>query len=453
MAVSKFTKNLVLAGMVTAIALLLAEVGLRMAGARPGTYILSKDFKVVDSPFLYKNYITDEAGIYKLSPWVSDTLWHYFISEPNTINTAEFNNTFIAQDKLDQCMQDFVSIQNPKCCRNFSRILHNYRTNNTHTSLLKDTFNSIKKNGAINTWQQAILKYVNHPFNTDGFRSIGFNNDSTDKLKVLLIGDSYVFGYSASPFHASFSDNLLAKGYMIYAAGIPGTDPAQYAAIAQKYIPIIKPDIVVMCFYEGNDYMPYNRTPQHMHPHEYMSNAGFFISAPHGEFMDFTTCYRYYKSLLEIPNTQHNAFNSIMAKSALTSLTWGGLLKANMVKHPIVEASNQQLLQMQQNYQPEFTARHIHSFDTACRKYNTPVLYTVIAQRDDVNHTGSEDAIPDTMRAQQVFGNIPFQYCRHTKRKLHYQTIDSHFNNEGHLVFTNFLDTLLKPFALQKIKQ
>src|SRR5690606_31822779 len=85
----------------------------------------------------------------------------------------------------------------------------------------------------------AVKRYLYHPFNKDGFRGIEFKKHRTRCKRILVIGDSFVYGMSAKPFYNSFYDILLSQGYMVYAAGIPGTDPAQYAAIAEKYIPIL----------------------------------------------------------------------------------------------------------------------------------------------------------------------------------------------------------------------
>ena len=59
------------------------------------------------------------------------------------------------------------------------------------------------------------------------------------KKKVLMLGDSFLYGHSAENFTSSFANNLLAKGYYVYNTGISGADVTQYKAIADKYIPII----------------------------------------------------------------------------------------------------------------------------------------------------------------------------------------------------------------------
>jgi len=110
--------------------------------------------------------------------------------------------------------------------------------------------------------------------NSDGFRGNAFKLAETPRTKVLLIGDSFTWGAGANPITASFADCLQDAGYYIYNAGIPGTDPAQYARVARKYIPLLKPNVVVVCLYMGNDLRLY---PHPVQPHRnlfYMTNFG-----------------------------------------------------------------------------------------------------------------------------------------------------------------------------------
>ncbi len=90
--------------------------------------------------------------------------------------------------------------------------------------------------------------------NSDGFRSIEFKNYKTDKKKILFLGDSYTWGSGASPITESFVDIVSRSGYVVFNTGIPGTGPIQYEYLAEKYVPFLKPDIIIIMFCMRNDF-------------------------------------------------------------------------------------------------------------------------------------------------------------------------------------------------------
>lgn len=89
--------------------------------------------------------------------------------------------------------------------------------------------------------------------NSEGFRGNEFVKVKTARPRLLLIGDSFTWGASADSFSNSFADLLQQEGYHVYNAGIPGTDPGQYARVAAKYVPRLQPEVTVVCLYLGND--------------------------------------------------------------------------------------------------------------------------------------------------------------------------------------------------------
>lgn len=94
--------------------------------------------------------------------------------------------------------------------------------------------------------------------NSEGFRGREFISDtlSDAAASILFIGDSYTWGAHAHPPDSCFVD-LLDDGqsFICYNAGIPGTDPAQYAKVAEMYIPRLKPEFTLVMLYLGNDLM------------------------------------------------------------------------------------------------------------------------------------------------------------------------------------------------------
>jgi len=65
-----------------------------------------------------------------------------------------------------------------------------------------------------------------------------------------------VWGSHATPIDSCFVDLLDSEEtFLCYNAGVPGTDPAQYAAIADLYVPLLRPDFTVVAVYLANDLM------------------------------------------------------------------------------------------------------------------------------------------------------------------------------------------------------
>jgi hypothetical protein len=100
---------------------------------------------------------------------------------------------------------------------------------------------------------EAVLKYLVEPINSDGLRSIEMKNYTTDRKKVLLLGDSYPYGYTAIPIYNSFADQLLAQGYVVYNTGVPGTNCLNYLYNAKHFIELLQPDYVFTFVYLDND--------------------------------------------------------------------------------------------------------------------------------------------------------------------------------------------------------
>lgn len=113
--------------------------------------------------------------------------------------------------------------------------------------------------------------------NRDGFRTREFGDYSTAPQKVLFLGDSFTWGLNAEPISNCFVDRVDSLGCLSFNTGIPGADPTQYAYLAEKYTPLVKPDILATMFYLGNDItLPRPRLPHE--PLHYITNAGWLFA-------------------------------------------------------------------------------------------------------------------------------------------------------------------------------
>jgi len=113
--------------------------------------------------------------------------------------------------------------------------------------------------------------------NSDGFRGAEFQPAQDGRTSLLLLGDSFTWGVGATPLSRSFADRLTKAGYRVYNTGIPGADPEQYARIARKYVPRLRPQVTAVFVYMGNDITP---APLRVEPNRslwYVTNLGFLL--------------------------------------------------------------------------------------------------------------------------------------------------------------------------------
>jgi lysophospholipase L1-like esterase len=123
-------------------------------------------------------------------------------------------------------------------------------------------------------------KHVGLGINSDGFRSPEFFDDSSsarNALTVMILGDSFTWGASATPITDSFPDALRKAGYRVHNLGIPGIGPRQYQRMADEYLPRLKPDVVVVALFLGNDFLDAQWEPPRGRPPYYVIEGGDWI--------------------------------------------------------------------------------------------------------------------------------------------------------------------------------
>ncbi len=436
-------KNIFLAFCAVALTLGSCEAVLRLLGYKPGTFKKPGGFELVDSLILYKNYTTDEAGIYKFSPWVSDSVPLYFDFKREGVTNSNIADSLYPVDDLNYTYANFYSLAHPGASGALLWKIRNWFEKESDTSEFASAYQRalICKADTADDWAEAIVGYVQHPFNQEGFRSIAFKTYNSKRKKVLLLGDSFAYGMSAQPIYNSFADILLARGYIVYNTGIPGVDPAQYAAVAEKYIPRLKPDIVIVCFYEGNDYMPFVREPSQSKPIEHITNAGFFDSAPLGTYLNPYQAYTYYKSLISIPDQATNQFNNFCAHSDLGGLLWSVLYKMKKVEHKAAKLADS----IEYNYRPDiaYTAGKMRLIDSICRVQGAAVKVVVIPTVNNDLNRGRQYLSIDKKQAGELMGKMEYYTPGNLTAESDFPKNGIHFNNKGSTKFANLLDSLL----------
>jgi hypothetical protein len=97
--------------------------------------------------------------------------------------------------------------------------------------------------------------------NSEGFRGEEFRPRG-DLPSALVLGDSFAWGADARPLAGNaFVDLIGRAGYVTYNTGVPGVGTNQYAYLARKYVPRLRPNWVVVAFFVGNDFSQFPMLP------------------------------------------------------------------------------------------------------------------------------------------------------------------------------------------------
>ncbi len=291
----------------TVTCLLIAEVFLRFRGYAPGKHTPNQWFSMVDTLWVKEGFMADSLGIFRISNQAKSSVWQMmeldsFLHLPNQSSEAFCNARDAIQLKRGEISGELESAYRK------AKLIDQSRTSD---------------------WQQAVVALVDSALNPDGFRSIPFRRMVNDKPSVLLSGDSFTYGFSASSLHNSFADLLLARDYTVCNSGITGTDIAQYLA----YLPILNPEIVIVNVFLGNDIVDHERTVCPGRPVFFPSNAGNLVSCP--QCVTFNNPQEAYEHSLHNLYIQEDAgaLAQFMSLLSMTSTLWGMLWKNGFINY------------------------------------------------------------------------------------------------------------------------
>jgi hypothetical protein len=251
---------------------------------------------------------------------------------------------------------------------------------------------------------------------------------------VLLLGDSFAFGYSAHPLTASFADRLAAKGYAVYNTGIPAVGPAQYEALAARYIPRLRPDVVIVNFYMANDVVYWETKLEPFQYQQYPTDVGFFVADPRGEYLETAQeAYDYAIQYVRIPD-QDRLFNRLCASTVIGTKLWAVLTNAGYVERRAARFAAYDARNANVGSGPPVSERHIKRIKEIAEKHGATFVLVTIT--DPLGTTGS------TAAPQDVFKMIEYHVPDVTPEDYR-PAPDGHFNNEGHRKYADFLERLI----------
>lgn len=265
----------------------------------------------------------------------------------------------------------------------------------------------------------------NYIINSEGFRGNEFKPVETRQPSVLLVGDSFVWGYSATPIQNSFADLLQNAGFYVYNGGIPGTDPLQYLKIVKKYAPLLKPDVVAVFIYMGNDI---NLFPHPLEPYKnlhYVSNFGYFLGYDNRNGNYFSNEEESFAFLMKRycgrPGTLWDYF---ISKTILGKLVFNSIYQT---KHQKPDPERKWLRDA------------LEEMKEICRSNGSEfVIFLIPTMRSLVNPKLSIE------NDLHFFKGFQYFYPTHLNKNDYQAPPDDHFNNQGHRKFADFTIRTLK---------
>jgi hypothetical protein len=274
-------------------------------------------------------------------------------------------------------------------------------------------------------FRRVIENYIETPINDDGFYSIPFDAETGKHSRILLLGDSFTWGHNSSHKSRSFSNLLLKQEYGVFNTGISGADVQQYELVLNTYFNKIKPDVVVLNFFIGNDISHFKRPVGPKSPLMYHTNAGNIIACQNGiEASNMVEAYENVMSNMQIPPS--NSINILMASTVVTTYLWEFLVNQGWIDHKYFVG---------EKFPDESVTNELMApIIEFCDSVQVPLIISVIPklENDQLFGVSSEEGL--------------FQSIKYYEPKMNptmYNYRDGHFNDEGHLFYANYLERLI----------
>jgi len=260
--------------------------------------------------------------------------------------------------------------------------------------------------------------------NTDGFRGNSFKPVEKNKTTILMVGDSFTWGASALPIQNSFADLVHNAGYHVYNGGIPGTGVNQYAKIIEKYTPILKPDIVAVFLYLGNDLRGY---PDPMIPYKnihFVTNFGYLRGYDEeGHFFkNGAEAFEYVKK--RYCGCTPGLIDRFLYRTVIGKAVYGILQGPRQIKV---------------DYNKTWITDSWRKIQQVCQNNHSRFLLFIIpVVKRNERKTNSLETNINRFKSFKPFypaGLLESDYC---------QPPDNHFNNIGHRKYADFILRVLK---------
>ena len=267
-----------------------------------------------------------------------------------------------------------------------------------------------------------------HVYNSDSFRHIGDYVRVDSPHRVVVVGDSltYGVGVAAEDTYPAVLEGILKRKnpklqVVVYNLGVPGRQSEDVARIAEKWVPVLKPQVVIYGICQ-NDFLPSLMA-------QYANNMRWEFSLP-----------RFIKKPLETKTRVGNLFAD----------RYNRLLMSLGVRNDFYT----DILRDIGNYQKRF-ARDLHRLNALVRKETgRPVMAMVVDQFPGEPNTTSDRITRLAERIAREAGmdvvptdNYYRQYAG-SGIQLHVNQWEGHPNEKAHRIFADMIAEYLMSHAV-----
>lgn len=380
------------------------------------------NLKSEEELIIYDFFDTNEHGALKLSQNVINETNQYMQSD------SVYFSDILNYEGINKILFDFKNLLAA------SNKPDSFKEEEEYSEFERAFFNSLENP---QDSSKILYHFLKQPFNSFGYRGIDTSYTSNiNKPKIMLVGDSFVWGMSADPIYNNFTDLLLARGYLVYSFGIPGIDPAEYWGFVKSYTKILNPDLVMVCFFPGNDFMPFIRTLKEGEPHETLTNIGGFIyHYPFGEYIDLDSALVLYRNLESIPQ-EDSFFNKLADKSSVASLVWAIFYKLGWVKHEL-RNSYEKIHNASFEERIGFTRYYLQKIGDYLTDSEVNFVFTIVPEKPF-----KEQKDVEGYPLEEIFHPYNYYYPIGFLRE-EYEKQGGHFNNLGAKRYADFLEELI----------
>lgn len=290
--------------------------------------------------------------------------------------------------------------------------------------------------------------FKNQKINDEGyFSDIQFTKEAIDSIKlsgkkiVMLVGDSYAEGCCADEYKNSYAGLLSHHpSFELLNFGVAGTDPLHYLLVVKKYVPILKPDLVLVNVYLGNDKMFYNRTPKPFIPVCYpvkngawlSSEAPIYLAPANTYFKNFNEVKSFYYTYFSLRSDQSTFFEKLIRPSIFLSRIYLYLkikFKTRSMRYKRFNTPER----------PPYTYENLRQIQVYCKLFNTRVVFTSIPSPGDVikkvDVRKKYDFLFNEIQWKTIDGLTPKDYDGRSD--------GNHFKNSGHKKYAIFLEDII----------
>ncbi len=289
--------------------------------------------------------------------------------------------------------------------------------------------------------------------NNEGYRNpFDFDWELLDSIRkidnkklIMVVGDSYTEGCCAFPFSKTFV-NLLRKNeeLIMLNFGIGNTDLDLHKLLIDKYAKIVKPDLVLLVFYTGNDVVFHEKTVTPYVPNTYPIKGFRWLSSnpppafspnyPSFYFKTPKEAYNFYVKHYTLKGDRDNFIELALGKSVVCSkLYLGGKEKLSQFKF--------KLSHMVKWDEKKETNKLLQAIKGICKAEKIPFVATLIpSPKEAVKNNVLADKYKEHFKEITAYFPETTAFDESDYDGLH---SSNHFNNSGHEKYADFLEGVI----------